>query len=104
MIILLSLLSVAPPFFFFGALIFIVHMAMLRPSYNTIIGAYFHKHVPSSIRATAGSAKNMILSMAALLVALLGGVLIDYLGPKNAIAACAIFGVLAIAMYLQLKD
>ncbi|MFA5797179.1 MAG: MFS transporter [Candidatus Woesearchaeota archaeon] len=104
MIVLLSLLFVAHPFFIFGALIFIAHMAMLRPSYNTIIETYFHKHVPSSIRATAGSVKNMMLSMAALLVTLFGGILIDYLGPLKAIVVSAIFGVLAIATYLQLKS
>ncbi len=65
---------------------------------------YFHRFVPSKLRATIGSVRNMIFSIAVILVLPLEGFLVDSIGPKYTILISAIVMIPAIILYLKIKE
>ena len=65
---------------------------------------YFHKFVPSKLRATIGSFEAMIFSLAAVLAAGLGGYLIDLIGARMVIIISALLGIPSVILYLMIKE
>jgi MFS family permease len=66
--------------------------------------AYFHKFIPSKLRATVGSVESMLLSIAAIIVIPLAGLSVDYLGAKVTIFLAAVFTIPAIIIFSRIKE
>jgi MFS family permease len=65
---------------------------------------YFHKFVPSKMRATIGSFQSMIFSLAAIIALPMGGLLIDLIGSKYVIMISALLGIPTLIAYLLIKE
>lgn len=66
--------------------------------------AYFHRFIPGKLRATIGSVKNMIFSIAVVIVLPLEGFLVDTVGPRYTIFISSILMIPAIILYLKIKE
>ena len=100
-LVLLSLIWVDKPFFLYGiaAYLFVRFIACLDlPAFSTI----FHSFIPSEIRATVGSAKAIAFSVVSVLSMILGGYLMDKVGPKMTIIMYSFFLIPAIFFYRQI--
>lgn len=73
-------------------------------SKNPVQGAYFHKFIPSKLRATIGSIKGMITSFAYILALPLAGFLVDKIGARTTIVISAILAIPVIILYLKIKE
>ena len=102
-IILLSLVVyLFSPWFIFAIILFLLDAGVSFFS-GPALRTYFHKFVPSEVRATVGSIESMAIAFGMATFGLLGGVLLDFFGTK-AIAFGAIFGVLAFFVYMKAFD
>lgn len=64
---------------------------------------YMHKHIPSKIRATSGSAMSMFINLSAAIGLVIGGVFTDALGGKYAIFSLAFFMLIVMYFYFKLE-
>ncbi len=78
--------------------IFVIFMS------NPVERAYFHRFIPSKLRATVGSVESMLLSLAAIITVPLAGLSVDYLGPRITIFLAAIFTIPAIIIFSRIKE
>ncbi len=85
-------------FLIFGLGLFFLEM---RSPVRTI---YFHKFIPSKLRATIGSVENMIIAFGAIISMPLAGFLVDKMGPKIVIFVSALLVMPAIFLYLKIKE
>lgn len=100
-LLLLPILFVNSLFFAFLLIIpsiFIIYLS--RPIERT----FFHKFIPSKLRATIGSVESMILSIAGVITPPLAGLSVDYLGPKITIFLSAILVIPAIIVFSRIKE
>lgn len=65
---------------------------------------YFHRFIPQKLRATMGSIKSMLISMASILSFLIGGYLIDLIGPRYTFFIYTPLIIPVIWIYLKIKD
>jgi MFS family permease len=65
---------------------------------------YFHKFIPSKLRATIGSSAVMVWSLAGIIAIPLAGGLVDLLGAKYVIMISALFVIPAVILYLRIKE
>jgi MFS family permease len=65
---------------------------------------YFHKFVPTKLRATIGSVESMIFAIAAIIALPLVGYLIDVIGPRYVIMLSAVVAIPGIILYLLIKE
>jgi MFS family permease len=65
---------------------------------------YFHRFVPSKLRATVGSVKNMMFSIAVIIILPIEGWLVDNIGSKHTIFISAILMIPAIILYSRIKE
>ena len=65
---------------------------------------YFHKFVPSKLRATISSFESMVFALAGIIAFPIGGYLIDLIGAKNVIILSALLGIPTIIAYLMVKE
>ncbi|MBI2629974.1 MFS transporter [Candidatus Pacearchaeota archaeon] len=65
---------------------------------------YFHKFIPSKMRATIGSIEGMLISIAGIFASILAGFLVDKIGPKYTIFISSIFMIPAIIIYLKIQE
>jgi len=65
---------------------------------------FFHKYIPSKLRATIGSIESMVLSIAAIIAAPLTGLSVDHLGPKTTIFLSAILMIPAIIVFSKIQE
>ncbi len=65
---------------------------------------YFHRFIPSKLRATIGSIKNMTFALATLIILPIEGFLVDNIGAKYTIFISTIPMVLAVILYLKIKE
>lgn len=75
-------------------------VGMKHPVYKT----YFHRFVPSKLRATVGSMENMVSAIAAVIALPLGGFLIDIFGAKMVVVIAGLLGIPIVILYLKIKD
>ncbi|MEK6863677.1 MAG: MFS transporter [Nanoarchaeota archaeon] len=103
MLLLFSLIFLYPPMFMFAAIIFVFNNGIWYLN-NPLLQSYFHKFIPTKIRATVISTKSMFNKLAIILSSLAAGVLMDSFGPQKVIALGSLFGIFAIWCYLKIKD
>lgn len=65
---------------------------------------YFHKFIPTKLRATIGSFESVVFSIAGLIALPIGGYLIDIIGARNVIFISALLGIPSIIAYLLIKE
>ena len=89
--------------FIFGAIIFII-VNSSRSINNPLLMTYFHKFVPSKMRATVISVKSMSLQLIVAIFSLVAGGLLDVFGPQKILAISGLFGVFAILTYRRIEE
>jgi len=99
---LFSIIFLYPKLYLIAATIFIIDGA-LKSLKNPIYQSYFHKHIPSNIRATVVSTKNMLSVLILSLASLIAGKLLDIFGPQKVLAYGSLFGIIAIILYQKIK-
>lgn len=65
---------------------------------------YFHRFIPSKLRATMGSMKALIVAIGGIIGYSLAGYLIDLIGARYTILIYVLFAVLVIILYLRIRD
>jgi DHA3 family tetracycline resistance protein-like MFS transporter len=65
---------------------------------------YFHRFVPSKMRATIGSVETMVLAVVAIVALPLAGYLVDVIGAQYTIALSGIVMIPAAVIFYSLKD
>jgi MFS family permease len=65
---------------------------------------YFHRFIPTKLRATIGSVESMLISVITLLVLPIAGLLIDSIGPRYTIFIGGIIYLPAALIYSRIKD
>ena len=103
MLILLSLLLVSESMVFIAVLIFVLSYAIF-PLKDPVIRAYFHKFVPSRMRATVVSTKAMMTRLVIVIASVIAGILMDIFGPQIVIGLSGLFGIVAIIFYQKIED
>lgn len=64
---------------------------------------FFHRYIPSSIRATSGSTEGVITSLAGVISLPIAGILLDSIGPKLTIFIASLLMIPVIYLYLKIK-
>jgi MFS family permease len=85
-------------------LIIILLGSLFYCSKNPSEEVYFHRYVPSRLRATIGSLKNMTTSLAIIIILPIEGLLVDSIGARLTIFISAIIMIPAIILYLKIKE
>ncbi len=65
---------------------------------------YFHRFIPSKLRATVGSIRNMIMSIGVIAALPLAGFLIEKIGPRYTIFISALLIIPVVILYLKIKE
>ncbi|MFH1211529.1 MAG: MFS transporter [Candidatus Woesearchaeota archaeon] len=65
---------------------------------------YFHRFIPSKLRATVGSVESMLLAVASIIALPFAGILIDKIGARYTIFFSAVIMIPAIIFYLKIKE
>jgi len=65
---------------------------------------YFHKFIPSKLRATVGSVESMVLGFAVIIATPLVGLAVDTIGPRNSILLSVIIMIPGIIVYSIIKE
>jgi len=89
---------------YFLALVIILTSTFFYGLKYPIERPYFHKFIPSKMRATIGSFESMLLSLAGLISLPLGGYLVDLIGARGVILISAVLGIPSIIAYLLIKE
>jgi predicted MFS family arabinose efflux permease len=103
MILLLTVSLIYPPFYLIAGFIFIFDSGF-RSMGNPILQTYYHKFIPTKIRATTVSSINMIGQLTLAITSIIAGYCMDLFGPQKVIAFGAVFGVFAIVVYQMIKE
>jgi len=64
---------------------------------------YFHKHIPSKLRATVGSLESMLILLGAAIAAPLAGFAVDHIGSRYTIFISGLLFIPAIICYLKIR-
>ncbi len=86
-----------------AAFIILFPLLFLTGLAKPIERVYFHRYIPSKLRAGVGGVESMILSVAGIITAPLVGISIDYLGPRTTIFLSAILMIPAIIIFSRIK-
>ncbi|MDD5192381.1 MAG: MFS transporter [Candidatus Nanoarchaeia archaeon] len=73
-------------------------------SKNPAAEVYFHRFIPSKLRATVGSVRSMIGALASVIALPIAGLLVDWIGPKYTIFISSLLMIPAIILYLKIKE
>ncbi|MEK6848604.1 MAG: MFS transporter, partial [Nanoarchaeota archaeon] len=65
---------------------------------------YFHKFIPSKLRATIGSVESMLISIASIVSLPIAGAFIDKFGARYAILASVALMIPAVILYLRIRE
>lgn len=65
---------------------------------------YFHRYVPSKLRASVGSVETLIMSLAAIITLPLAGYVVDVIGPRYGIMIAGIAAIPAAIIYYRIRD
>jgi predicted MFS family arabinose efflux permease len=85
-------------------LIFLLIWNLLGDIDYTVFRTYFHKHIPTKLRATTGSIESMIMSLGGIIAMPLTGLLIDSIGTQSTIFISALLSIPIIFLYLRIKE
>ena len=109
-IILATILGIAITFLILGAYNLILALSVLILSLFFFFAkspsqeVYFHRFVPSKLRATIGSIKSMIMALAVIISLPTAGLLVDWIGPRYTIFISALIMIPTIFLYLKIKE
>ncbi|MEK6886238.1 MAG: MFS transporter [Nanoarchaeota archaeon] len=73
-------------------------------SKNPVQSVYFHKFIPTKLRATISSVESMFLSIGLIISPPIAGFLVDNIGPKYTIFISAIVMIPAILLFSKIKE
>jgi len=65
---------------------------------------YFHRYVPSNLRASIGSVETLIVSLAAIITLPAAGYVVDVIGPRYGIMIAGLFAIVAAGIYYRIRD
>ena len=65
---------------------------------------YFHRFIPSKLRATVGSIRNMVFSLAIIIILPIEGWLVDNIGPRYTILISVLLMIPAIIIYSKIRE
>jgi len=65
---------------------------------------YFHKFIPSKLRATIGSVETMFIAIVGLIAMPLAGLSVDYFGARYTILSSALIMIPAVIIYLKINE
>jgi len=65
---------------------------------------YFHKYIIKKLRATIGSIKSMLISLAAIIAMPIAGYLVDTIGPRYVIMISSVLLIPVIICYWLVKE
>jgi len=65
---------------------------------------YFHRFIPSKLRATVGSIRNMVFSLAVIIILPIEGWLVDNIGPRYTILISVLLMIPAIIIYSRIRE
>ena len=65
---------------------------------------YFHRFIPSKLRATVGSIRNMVFSLAVIIILPIEGWLVDNIGPRYTILISVLLMIPAIIIYSKIRE
>lgn len=65
---------------------------------------YFHRFIPSKLRASVGSLESMVLSITAMVGVPLAGWLADHIGPRYTLVSSVIVLLIAALIYYRIKE
>lgn len=99
----LSLLFIVPPYFIPAVLIY-----LMSNGATTAIGPmgqkYLHKFIPTKIRATVVSVKQMASQLTIAIAGIIAAAFMDKFGPQVIVALSSLFGIFAIITIRKIKD
>jgi MFS family permease len=91
------------PFYILGtALIVLFHG--IRDVEFPVITSYYHKFLPSKLRATIGSTSNMLRSIVSAVSFIVIGVVLDTVGPRYTLVIFGLFCIPAMICYALIKE
>ena len=99
-ILFLSASVILSPLF---AVLFIFLHNSFEDAFNPVNSSFFHKEIPSKIRATLSSLQATSLGLSAFIGAIAGGFLTNNYGGQIAISVLALLFIPAIAFYIKIK-
>jgi len=65
---------------------------------------YFHRFIPSKLRATIGSVRSMLTVLASAIALPVVGLLVDWIGPRYTIFISSLLMIPVIILYLKIKE
>lgn len=86
------------------AILILLLVSLFITSKSPAEEVYFHRFVPLKLRATVGSIRNMMTSLASILALPLAGLLVDNIGSRYTIVISAVLLIPAILIYLKIKE
>lgn len=105
LVMLYILLAFSIYFIFSSTLAIIVFLLGVIPFelMGPVESTYFQRFIPSKIRASVGSFKSMIIGLSAAVSFLIGGYLVDLVGPQMTIVYSGFLVIPAFILYLMVK-
>jgi len=103
MLLYIAIFFVSPPYFLIGAALIIFYGTFVNLG-DPILSTYLHKNIKTDIRATVISVRSMVITLAIVIIRIIGGYLMDILGPQKVIALGGILGMFALVTYWKIKD
>ena len=86
----------------FAIILIFLHNS-LEDAFNPVNSAFFHKQIPSIVRATLGSLQATSFGLAAFVGVIIAGYLSNYFSGQISIAILALMFVPAILFYTKIK-
>ena len=86
------------------ALIVILSSSFFFDMKRPVSRSFFHKFIPSKLRATMGSVEAMLASIALIISTPIVGYLVDLIGPRYSIFLTSILSIPIIFIYLRIKE
>ena len=65
---------------------------------------YFHRYVPSNLRASVGSVETLIMSLAAIITLPVAGYVVDVIGPRYGIVIAGLAAIPAAIIYYKISN
>ena len=100
-LIALSIIFVNKLVFVIIVLLGLVFMSSIKSPVERV---YFHKYIPSKLRASIGSVESMVLAIIGIISFPLVGLTVDLIGPKYTIFLAGILALPSLIIYYKIKD
>jgi len=85
-------------------LILIIVSSFIWDTNYPFISTYFHRFIPTKMRATMGSIRGMMISLGGIVGLPLAGLLVDLIGPRYTLLVSGLFMLVSAAMFFLIKE